>query len=110
MSPKKIAIRTCIGCQQRRPQEELWKFGPRRTTPPEALAKGGRRGYLCHDKECFEKAVKKNAFSRALKRKVSEKEQNELRQEFEKEIKKEKESKQPVPALPMAGGDGNGPC
>lgn len=100
MSPKKIAIRTCVGCQQRRLQEELWDFGE------------GRHGYLCYDQECFEKAVTKNTFSRALKRKVSEKEQNELKQEFEKEVKKRAADSPSVrpSSPPMAGSDGNGPC
>ena len=101
MSPKENAIRTCVGCQQRRRQEELWRF-PSEDSTGSGLRRG-RHGYLCYDQECFEKAVTKNTFSRALKRKVSEKEQNELKQEFEKEVKKRAADSPP-------GSDRNGPC
>jgi predicted RNA-binding protein YlxR (DUF448 family) len=86
----KEPIRTCVGCTTKRPQRELIRLGE------------GRGAYLCPDEECFEKAMKRKAFARALRREVRQEEINAFREEFEQKIEET--------ANPSARRDGDGPC
>ncbi|VAW37507.1 hypothetical protein MNBD_DELTA02-61 [hydrothermal vent metagenome] len=82
-------MRSCVGCAARRGKQELVRFtlkdgvlypdypGPglrgADSTGSAGRARGAGRGrgaYLCYDKECFLKALKKNAFSRAFRAQV----------------------------------------
>jgi len=85
----KETIRTCIGCLTRKPQRELIRLGE------------GRGAYLCPNLECFEKAMKKKAFARALRREISPEEINGLKEEFNSKIKSFTSS---------PGRDRDGPC
>ena len=67
---EKIPTRTCIGCLEKRPQGDLIRLGE------------GRGAYLCPSLECFEKAMKKKAFSRAFRRPVSKEEIDGFKKEF----------------------------
>ena len=65
-------MRRCIACRESRPQDELMRFtfsdGVLRadgTKPAD-----GRGIYLCRDRECIDTALKRRAFSRALRRNV----------------------------------------
>jgi uncharacterized protein len=64
-------IRTCTGCGRKAPQSELLRFVAR----DGALAPGprlpGRGAYTCRRLLCFERAVSRRAFNRALRRTVS---------------------------------------
>ncbi len=86
----KEPIRTCIGCLEKRPQKELIRIG------------GGRGAYLCPKEECFEKAMKRKAFSRAFRRTVNEEEINAFKSEFANKVKESPDA--------TAGRDGHGPC
>ena len=65
-----MAERTCIGCRQSQPQEELIRFvldpagglviDYRRRLP-------GRGAYTCIDRECMALAISKKAFARAFR-------------------------------------------
>lgn len=81
-------MRTCVGCLAKMPSRELIRLGE------------GRGAYLCSNLECFEKAMKKKAFSRALRRPVSPEEINDFRQGFEEQLKVDH---------PAAGRHGDGP-
>jgi predicted RNA-binding protein YlxR (DUF448 family) len=52
-----VAVRTCVGCRQKRPKKELVRFVITR----EGLAVGnadGRGTYLCRSRSCLDKALK----------------------------------------------------
>ncbi|MDI3257268.1 MAG: YlxR family protein [Kyrpidia sp.] len=67
-------MRKCIGCQNMKGKRELIRIvatpdGPIRLDPTGKLA--GRGAYLCPSADCFERAHKRKALERALKRPVS---------------------------------------
>ncbi|MCB9614304.1 MAG: DUF448 domain-containing protein [Sandaracinus sp.] len=67
-------IRTCAGCREALPQEELVRLAVVPEAPwlvPDAKGKlGGRGVWVMPSVECIERAAKKGGFARALKRKV----------------------------------------
>ena len=72
--PKKIPMRTCIGCQQIRPKKEMFRIVLTPEGELQMVRSGranGRGAYLCDDLACLEKAVKKKSFSRAFHAQVS---------------------------------------
>ncbi len=71
MPMRKIPMRMCMGCRERRPKRELVRVVRRASDgvvtidPTGRLA--GRGAYLCADRpECLSKAVKTRALERAL--------------------------------------------
>lgn len=71
MSMRKVPMRMCMGCRERRPKRELVRVVRRAADGVVVLdATGrlaGRGAYVCCDKpECLEKAVKTKALERAL--------------------------------------------
>ncbi len=58
MSGGHIPIRTCLGCRQRKPKQELLRVaaGP---AGLEARAQGGRGRYVCRDASCLMKILKR---------------------------------------------------
>ena len=71
MATRKIPMRMCMGCRERRPKRELVRVVRRAADglvvldPTGKLA--GRGAYVCCDKpQCLEKAVKSRARERAL--------------------------------------------
>ncbi len=83
-------VRSCVGCAARRAKQELVRFTLKDgVLYPDCMVSGrgsgagegdgadesnrageGRGAYLCYSKECFFKALRKNAFSRAFKTQV----------------------------------------
>jgi predicted RNA-binding protein YlxR (DUF448 family) len=63
-------VRTCVGCGRKAPQRELWRFA----APGGVLERGstlpGRGAYTCPRAVCFERALSRRAFNRALRRTV----------------------------------------
>ncbi len=83
---KRIPMRTCIGCREIKPKQELIRIvkpasGP--VTVDETGRLDGRGAYLCRDRECFEKAVARKSFARTYKAAIPEEEINGLREFFE---------------------------
>ena len=73
--PKKIPIRQCIGCRERRPKRELVRIvrSPDGVVSLDRSGKANGRGaYLCHDTACLRRAVKSNALARALEAPIPE--------------------------------------
>ena len=69
--PKCIPLRTCIGCGKTLPKDNLLRFGEERGF------------YLCVKSEtCFNLAMKKNSFARAMKRKITNDEIEQIRQKY----------------------------
>ncbi|WP_085475500.1 YlxR family protein [Rathayibacter oskolensis] len=66
-------VRTCVGCRLRAPRSSLLRIVLHSNTlavDPRAVAAG--RGAWLHDaKDCYERAVKRRAFSRAFRTRES---------------------------------------
>ena len=68
-------MRTCIGCGTEKPKKELVRVV---RDPDGHLSvdltgkKNGRGAYLCREKTCIEKAVKKKRISEALAERLTE--------------------------------------
>jgi uncharacterized protein len=63
-------VRTCIGCGQKRPKDELFRFVATDGAVIHEPAAEGRAAYTCRRLSCFERAAAHNAFSRTLKASV----------------------------------------
>jgi predicted RNA-binding protein YlxR (DUF448 family) len=60
-------VRTCIGCGQKRPKDELFRFVAADGALIHEPVSEGRAAYTCRRLSCFERAAAHNAFSRTLK-------------------------------------------
>ena len=85
MKEKKIPSRMCTGCGEMKPKTELVRV----VRSPEGEIsydptgrKNGRGSYICKNRECFDKAVKKKAFERAFGVKLSEEVIKSIREEI----------------------------
>lgn len=69
MTPKHVALRTCVQCRQVRPKRELIRIV---RTPQGALEidergkMAGRGAYLCRNRTCWEGALEHGRLDRAL--------------------------------------------
>ena len=85
----KIPIRTCIGCQCKKPKKEMIRIIK---TPEGNIEidktgkKSGRGAYLCSNVECLDIALRKNNLNRSLKQDIPLKKLDELREAFLKNI------------------------
>jgi predicted RNA-binding protein YlxR (DUF448 family) len=67
--PKKIPMRQCLGCRERKPKRELVRVvrSPQGDVSLDFRGKKpGRGAYVCPAKPCLKKAVKTKALERAL--------------------------------------------
>jgi uncharacterized protein len=60
-------VRRCAGCGRRAPQRELIRFAVDGGELVTGRAVGGRGAYTCRDASCFERAVTRRGFARALR-------------------------------------------
>lgn len=87
----KIPMRTCIGCQCKKPKKEMIRII---RTPEGNIEidktgkKSGRGAYLCGNVECLDIALRKNNLNRSLKQDIPLETLNELRKAFLKNIDK----------------------
>lgn len=86
MRRRKIPMRKCIACQELKDKKELVRV----VRTPEGEVKidpsgkmSGRGAYICSTIECFESAVKKKAFDRALKTTVGADAYEQLQQQWQ---------------------------
>jgi uncharacterized protein len=81
MPPRTRPQRTCIGCRRVTDPGDLVRVARR---PDGSLGVGpteaGRGAWLCPEVTCFEMAVRRRAFGRALRREVAPAELAELRE------------------------------
>ena len=70
LKQKKIPVRRCVGCNAQRPKRELVRV----VRSPEGEfsldftgKKPGRGAYICHKRECFDKAKKSHGLERSFK-------------------------------------------
>jgi len=72
---KKLPMRKCIGCGEQKPKKELIRVVKNKENEVFVDFAGkanGRGAYICKDKKCFDIAIKKNAFNRALETKIED--------------------------------------
>ncbi|MBQ8868298.1 MAG: YlxR family protein [Oscillospiraceae bacterium] len=88
MAVKKVPMRSCCGCREKRPKRELIRV----VRSPEGEVsfditgrKAGRGVYLCNDKACLLKAIKSRALARALECEIPEEVYERLEGEMEKD-------------------------
>ena len=82
MKPRRVPLRTCIGCGETRPKRELLRVvrtleGTLEFDP--TGKRSGRGAYVCPESGCLEKAVKAKNLERALKHPVSPAEAQDLK-------------------------------
>ncbi len=79
---KYIPTRKCVACQKIRPKNELLRMAKFQDDTYQLDHKqrlDGRGAYVCNDKCCIEQVMKKNAFHRSYKTKVTEQCYEELK-------------------------------
>lgn len=86
MKKRKIPLRMCIGCKEKRDKRELLRI----VRTPEGVTeidrtgkKAGRGAYVCSRKACLEKAIKSKELKRALKADISEEVVKDLKDQME---------------------------
>lgn len=73
--PKKIPMRTCIGCGTSKPKKELVRIvlsGEGDILVDHTGRANGRGAYLCDDPACLQRAIKRKALNRAFRTQVPE--------------------------------------
>jgi predicted RNA-binding protein YlxR (DUF448 family) len=63
-------IRSCIGCGRKAPQGQLLRFATADGLLVPGTGVPGRGAYTCRRLACFERAVSRRAFNRALRKTV----------------------------------------
>lgn len=63
-------IRSCLGCGRKAAQSELLRFVAEDGRLVPGANAPGRGAYTCHRLACFERAVSRRAFNRALRQTV----------------------------------------
>lgn len=69
LKPKKIPLRMCSGCNERKPKKELVRIvrsPDGEVSLDESGKKSGRGTYICRNGECLKKARKAKRLERAL--------------------------------------------
>ena len=85
MADKKLPMRTCIACRAEKPKKELIRIV--KTKDDEFLVDrtgkvSGRGAYLCDDKACAEKVIKKKLLKHAFGVEVSSEVYDKLTEAF----------------------------
>ena len=63
-------VRSCVGCGRKAPQSELRRFVAQDGRLVPGAGEPGRGAYTCRRLACFERAVTRRAFNRALRQTV----------------------------------------
>ena len=84
--PKKIPIRQCMGCRERKAKREMIRV-VRCTDGTVTLdfsgKLNGRGAYVCPDPECLKKAIKSKSLDRSLEVTIPEEVYDRLQKEME---------------------------
>ncbi len=85
MAEKKLPMRTCIACRAEKPKRELIRIVKSKDGEFSVDKTGklsGRGAYLCDDKACAEKVIKKKLLKHAFGVEVSTEVYDKLTEEF----------------------------
>jgi uncharacterized protein len=91
VKPKKIPMRTCVGCGEQKTKKELIRVVKSNEDQffIDFVGKANGRGaYLCPDPECLKKAEKRDALSRSLGTRIDKAVYAELERQLEEKLKK----------------------
>lgn len=69
-----VPLRTCIGCRQKRPGQEMIRItavGDTVAVSPRKSKLPGRGCYVCPTEKCVEAALRRNNLSRALRKNIA---------------------------------------
>lgn len=79
---KKIPLRTCIGCKEKKPKKELVRIVKNKDGEIFIDRTGkadGRGAYICDSAECLEKIIKSKRLEKVLEITIPEEVYNKLR-------------------------------
>lgn len=79
---KKIPLRTCMGCNEKKPKKELIRIVKNKDgiiSIDRTGKKEGRGAYICDNVACLDKVVKSKRLEKVLESKISEEVYNNLR-------------------------------
>lgn len=79
---KKIPLRTCMGCNEKRTKKELIRIVKQKDGNVEVDKTGkmeGRGAYICNNIECLDKVIKTKRLERTLDIQISEETYKKLR-------------------------------
>lgn len=79
---KKIPLRTCMGCNEKKPKKELIRIVKQKDGNVELDKTGkmeGRGAYICNNIECLNKVIKTKRLERTLDIQISEETYKNLR-------------------------------
>ena len=79
---KKIPLRTCMGCNEKKPKKELIRIVKQKDGNVELDKTGkmeGRGAYICNNIECLDKVIKTKRLERTLDIQISEETYKNLR-------------------------------
>ena len=79
---KKIPLRTCMGCNEKKPKKELIRIVKDKQGNVSIDRTGkadGRGAYICDCVECLEKVIKSKRLTKVLEKDISEEIYNNLR-------------------------------
>jgi len=79
---KSIPLRTCMGCNEKKPKKELVRIVKNKEGQISLDKTGkldGRGAYICDSVECLEKVVKSKRLEKVLESEISEEVYNNLR-------------------------------
>ena len=82
---KKIPLRTCMGCNEKKPKKELIRIVKNKEgviTIDKTGKQEGRGAYLCNSLECLNKTIKSKRLEKVLESKISEEIYDQLRGEM----------------------------
>lgn len=83
LKPKKIPMRTCIGCREEKPKRDLIRVvrSPEGELSLDATGKkSGRGAYICRSAACLQKALKQRQIQYHLKVQMTDEVAEQLRQ------------------------------
>lgn len=83
---KKIPMRQCMGCRERKPKKELVRVvrSPEGSVSVDLRGKApGRGAYICPSPECLKKAIRSKALERNLEVEIPEELLSRLLEELE---------------------------
>jgi len=79
---KKIPLRTCMGCNEKKPKKDLVRIVKNKEGQISLDKTGkaqGRGAYICDSAECLEKVIKSKRLEKVLESNISEEVYNNLR-------------------------------